>query len=149
MTETPPPGSTFQETASQIGEMAASDPYIAHLGALLVSSDPTALQVGLIVEPRHTNFLGLVHGAVVYSVADIALSLISNAEVEAVALDTHLVLSASARVGDRLTATARPATRSRSVATYQVTVERRDGKVVGLFTGTVFHRRQRSAVPAG
>ena len=120
--------------------MAISDPYAAHLGAWLIDPDPERLQVALDIESRHTNFLGLVHGGVMYSVADIALSLISNTEVEAVALDTHLVLTASAKVGDRLTATARPATRSRSVATYQITVERSDGRTVGLFTGTVFHR---------
>ena len=120
--------------------MAASDPYAELLGARLVGADPERLAVELEVVPRHTNFMGLVHGGAVYSLADFALSLISNAEVEAVALDTHLVQPASARVGDRLTATACPATRSRSVATYRITVERGDGRVVGLFTGTVFHR---------
>ncbi len=120
--------------------MAASDPYAELLGARLVGADPERLAVELEVAPRHTNFMGLVHGGAVYSLADFALSLISNAEVEAVALDTHLVQPASARAGDRLTATARPASRSRSVATYQITVERGDGRVVGLFTGTVFHR---------
>ena len=124
--------------------MATSDPYATHLGVRLVDSDPERLRATLNVESRHTNFMGLVHGGVVYSLADIALSLISNAAVEAVALDTHLVQSASAREGDRLTATARPATRSRSVATYQITVERSDGRIIGLFTGTVFHRGERN-----
>ena len=124
----------------RLEELAASDQYAAQLGVQLLDADPNRLRVGLSVETRHTNFLGLVHGGVVYSVADIALSLISNAVIEAVALDTHLVLTASVKVGDRLVATALPATRSRSVATYQITVKRGDGRTVGLFTGTVFHR---------
>lgn len=128
--------------------MAASDPYAARLGARLIDPDPERLTVVLDIESRHTNFMGLVHGAAVYSLADIALSLISNARVEAVALDTHLVLTASARAGDRLTATARPATGSRSVATYRITVRRGDGRIVGLFTGTVFHRGESAAGPA-
>ena len=140
-----PPGSSpeVEERFPHLREMANSDPYAALLGARLVDNDPGCLQVALDIEERHTNFLGLVHGGVVYSLADIALSLISNARVEAVALDTHLVQSASATAGDSLLATARPATGSRSVATYQVTVERGDGRVVGLFTGTVFHRGRR------
>lgn len=134
------PSSRHSQAFTAGSKTAISDPYAVHLGAWLIDPDPERLQVALDIEFRHTNFLGLVHGGVMYSVADIALSLISNTEVEAVALDTHLVLTASAKVGDRLTATARPATRSRSVATYQITVERSDGRTVGLFTGTVFHR---------
>ncbi len=134
------PPSRPSELPTTVAETEISDPYALLLGAWLLDPDPERLTVALDIESRHTNFLGLVHGGVVYSLADIALSLISNVEVEAVALDTHLVLTASAKSGDRLTATARPATRSRSVATYQVGVERSDGRTVGLFTGTVFHR---------
>ena len=130
-----------------LAEMARSDPYATHLGARLIDPDPQRLAVALDIEPRHTNFMGLVHGGAVYSLADVALSLISNAEVEAVALDTHLVQTASAREGDRLTAVARPATRSRSVATYRITVERGDRRTVGLFTGTVFHRGRAPSAP--
>lgn len=141
-----PPGcGRVEQHHPHLWEMASSDPYAVHLGAELINPDPAGLKVSLEVEPRHTNFMGVVHGGAVYSLADIALSLISNAEVEAVALDTHLVQSAPARVGDRLIATARPATRSRSVATFQVTVERGDGRTIGLFTGTVFNKGERSA----
>lgn len=137
-----------EERFSHLREMATSDPYAAHLGAELIDLDPAGVKVALLIEPHHTNFMGLVHGGVVYSLADIGLSLISNAETEAVALDTHLVQAASAKVGDRLIATARPATRSRSVATYQITVQRGDGKTIGLFTGTVFHRDGRGVAEA-
>lgn len=149
MSEIPELSRPGEETVSRLRKMVASDPYASHLGVRLVDPDPKRLTVALGIETRHTNFMELVHGAVVYSLADIALSLISNAEVEAVALDTHLVQAASARVGDRLIATARPATRSRLVATYQIEVQRGDGRIVGLFTGTVFHRQGRlSASPS-
>jgi len=140
MAEPPIPSGSTEPTSSRLRGLAAADPYAELLGARLLVDDPERLKVELELGSRHTNFMGLAHGGVVYSLADFALSLISNAEVEAVALDTHLVLAASARAGDRLTATACPATRSRSVATYRITVERNDGRVVGIFTGTVFHR---------
>jgi len=149
MAEPPSPSRSTETTSARLKALAAADPYAELLGARLVVDDPERLTVGLEVAPRHTNFMGLVHGGAVYSLADFALSLISNAEVEAVALDTHLVQAASARVGDRLTATACPATRSRSVATYRVTVERGDGRTVGLFTGTVFHKGDNPASRAG
>ena len=147
MSEPPSSSPEVGERFPHLREMATSDPYAALLGARLVKADPACLQVAMDVGDRHTNFLGLVHGGVVYSLADIALSVISNVRVEAVALDTHLVLTASAAAGDTLLATARPATGSRSVATYQITVERGDGRVVGLFTGTVFHRGRRPGEP--
>ena len=149
MSEPPSASPVVGEQFPHLREMVSSDQYAAHLGAELISPDPANLRVALQIEPRHTNFMGLVHGGAVYSLADIALSLISNSEVVAVALDTHLVQAASARAGDRLVATARPATRSRSVATYRVTVERGDGRTVGLFTGTVFHKGDNPASRAG
>lgn len=149
MSEDPGASPEVEEQFPHLREMATNDPFAAHLGAELINPDPTRLQVALKVEAHHTNFMGSVHGGAVYSLADVALSLISNAEVEAVALDTHLVQAASARVGDRLVATARPATRSRSVATYRITVKRGDRRTIGLFTGTVFHRGERPAGETG
>jgi uncharacterized protein (TIGR00369 family) len=74
----------------------------------------------------------------VFSLADCAFSLASNAAGErAVAIDTHLVLTAPARLGDRLRATVTEASRGRTLGTYRVDVTRQDGRKVGLFTGTV------------
>jgi phenylacetic acid degradation protein PaaD len=88
------------------------------------------------------NFLGGTHGGVVFSIADCAFALASNAYPEdAVAIDTHLAITAPTDVGDTLTATAIEQTRGRSLATYRVDVTRDDGRTVGLFTGTVFAKR--------
>jgi acyl-CoA thioesterase len=84
------------------------------------------------------NFLGSGHGGVVFSLADCAFSLASNAAGDrAVAIDTHLVLTAPVRVGDRLTATVHEETRGRTLGTYRADVTRQDGRRVALFTGTV------------
>ena len=91
------------------------------------------------VRDDHVNFLGGTHGGVVHSLADCAFSLASNAYPEdAVAIDTHLAITAASDVGEVLTAAAREVTRGRTLATYRVDVSRSDGRTVGLFTGTVF-----------
>ena len=98
--------------------------------------------MSLLVRPDHVNFLGGTHGGVLFSLADCAFSLASNAHGDtAVAIDTHLAITAGSDVGDTLTATAREMTRGRSLATYRVDVTRGDGRTVALFTGTVFIRR--------
>jgi acyl-CoA thioesterase len=116
-----------------------NDPYAAAQGFLLGEVTDVSVSVTLLVRDHHVNFLGGTHGGVVHSLADCAFSLASNAYPEdAVAIDTHLAITASSGVGDVLTATAHEETRGRSLATYRVNVTRPDGRIVGLFTGTVF-----------
>jgi acyl-CoA thioesterase len=75
----------------------------------------------------------------VFSLADCAFSLASNsAGHPAVAIDTHLVLTAPTTPGDLLEARVREVSRGRTLGTYRAEVTRGDGRTVGLFTGTVY-----------
>lgn len=123
----------------RVGEMLANDRYATALGVELVDVAGSEITVELEVSDAHTNFLGVGHGGMVFSLADCAFSLASNAAgARAVAIDTHLVLTAATRPGDRLTAVVVESSRGRTLGTYRVDVSRDDGRVVGLFTGTVF-----------
>ena len=123
----------------RVREMLLEDRYATALGVELVEVTGSSVVVALEVSDDHTNFLGVGHGGMVFSLADCAFSLASNsAGARAVAIDTHLVLTAATGPGDRLTATATETTRGRSLGTYRVDVARDDGRLVGLFTGTVF-----------
>jgi uncharacterized protein (TIGR00369 family) len=74
----------------------------------------------------------------VFSLADCAFSLASNNGGDrAVAIDTHLVLTAATRPGDRLRASVTETSRGRTLGTYRVDVTRDDGRTAALFTGTV------------
>ncbi len=116
-----------------------SDPYAASQGFRLTEVTETEITVSLIVRDDQINFHGGTHGGVLFSLADCAFSLASNAHGDpAVAIDTHLAITSPSGAGDELTATAREMTRGRSLATYRVDVTRGDGRIVGLFTGTVF-----------
>ena len=120
------------------GALLAADGYASNLGIRLLAAAPGSLTVAMTVTSAMTNFLGGLHGGALFSVADCAFSLASNlAGDRAVAIDTHLVLVAAAEVGDELTAVAEEVHRGRTLGSYRVTVTRRDGKVVGHFTGTV------------
>lgn len=117
-------------------EMLAADPYAASLGLELAAVEP--ITVSMPVTEHHVNFLGVAHGGAVFSLADTAFALAANrAGDRAVAIDTHLVFTGGSSQGDVLTAVAEEATRGRTLATYRITVTRFDGRVVGLFTGTV------------
>ncbi|MDP9143783.1 MAG: hotdog fold thioesterase [Actinomycetota bacterium] len=123
---------------SRVEEMLRADAYARSLGIKLVSVSDGEIVLGLVVTAEHLNFLEVGHGGMVFSLADCAFSLGSNAAGErAVAIDTHLVLTASSRLGDRLQASVTEASRGRTLGTYRVEVSREDGRTVGLFTGTV------------
>lgn len=127
------------DKASRIRRNFERDGYAASLGMRLVSDDPDAVAVELAVADPHLNFHGSTHGGALFSVADCAFSLISNAAGPvAVAIDTHLVISAATKTGDTLRAEAIEVRRGRQLATYQVRVTRDDARLCGLFTGTVF-----------
>jgi len=125
-------------TQSRVEEMLGGDPYALSLGIELVSVTDDEIVVGLTVLPHHVNFLGVGHGGLVFSLADCAFSLASNnAGDRAVAIDTHLVLTAAAKPGDLLRASVVETSRGRTLGTYRVDVSREDGRKVALFTGTV------------
>jgi acyl-CoA thioesterase len=116
-----------------------SDAYAAAQGFTLGDITEETVEVSMSVREDHLNFHGVLHGGALFSLADCAFSLASNAHGDtAMAIDTHLALTAPSRLADTLTATATEITRGRSLATYRVEVTRDDGRTVGLFTGTVF-----------
>lgn len=122
----------------RVSRLLAEDAFARGLGIEMVSVEEDGITIAMDVRPEHLNFLGVGHGGVVFSLADCAFSLAANsAGSRAVAIDAHLVLTAAAREGDRLLARAAEVTRGRTLGTYRVDVTRDDGRVAGLFTGTV------------
>ncbi|HXV72807.1 MAG TPA: hotdog fold thioesterase [Acidimicrobiia bacterium] len=127
--------------SNRVRGLLEGDRYANDLGVELVSVSDDEIVVALEVSDRHANFLGVGHGGMVFSLADCAFSLASNSAGDAVAIDTHLVLTAATRPGDRLQATVRELSRGRTLGTYRAEVTRSDGRLVGLFTGTVYISR--------
>lgn len=122
----------------RVSRLLAEDAFARGLGIEIVTVDPDGITIAMDVRPEHLNFLGVGHGGVVFSLADCAFSVAANsAGRRAVAIDAHLVLTAATRQGDRLQASVTEVTRGRTLGTYRVVVTREDGRVTGLFTGTV------------
>lgn len=123
----------------RVAGLLADDAYATGLGIELVEVTEDEIVVAMDVTEAHTNFLGGGHGGVVFSLADCALSLASNSAGDpALAIDTHLVLTAGSRPGDRLEARIRESSRGRTLGTYRADVTVGGGRTVALFTGTVF-----------
>ena len=129
----------------RVAGLLADDAYAQGLGIELIDVIEDEITVAMNVTEAHANFLGGGHGGVVFSLADCALSLASNSAGDiAVAIDTHLVLTAGSRPGDRLEARIREISRGRTLGTYRADVTLGDGRKVALFTGTVYINRAQS-----
>lgn len=128
------------DRADRAAELLADDPYAQSLAIRLVDVSTETVSVQMDLTDQHHNFAGSTHGGVLFSLADCAFSLASNIPGGlAVAIDTHLAITAPTAAGDTLTAVAEELTRGSTLATYRVVVRReRDDRVCGSFTGTVY-----------
>ena len=125
--------------AERVATLLAADKYATGLGIRLAEVGENTSTLDMPVVNSMANFQGGLHGGVLFSLADCALSLYSNSYGQpAVAVDTHMVFSAAVKPGETLSAVAEEVNRGRSLATYRILVHRADGKVAGHFTGTVF-----------
>ena len=132
-------------------EARSSETAFAPLGIRVVSYDPDALQVGLDIDARHRQHLGLLHGGISALLAESAASLAAAMSVDpehftvaGVDLNaTHL----RRKVEGSLLATARPLFRGRTTHVYAIDITDEDGELVCTSRCTLAIRPRKA--PAG
>ncbi len=138
------------EPAELLRALAARDRFMQALGMELVDAGPGRATVRMTVREAHLNFNGTCHGGVLFALADSAFGLSSNSlTAVAAGIDAHIAYPAAAHLGDTLTASASEVTRSSRLATTRVDVAGTDGKIVAVFTGTVFITEDAHLAPGG
>ncbi len=128
--------------AEKIGRwMERNDRLARLLGMRLVSVEQGSCRVSMEVTGDMLNAVGLTHGGATYSLADFAFAVASNSHgTVAVALTTQMSYPAASRQGDRLIAEARENNCGSKTGLYTIEVKTQTGRLVGLFSGTVFRR---------
>ena len=125
--------------AIDLPALAARDAFVRSLGIELVEGWQGRAVCRVAIEARHLNFNGVVHGGLIFSLADSALGYASNAAGRmTAAIDAHIVYSRPTRAGDTLVATATEISRTTRLATYRIDIVRGDGSLVAAMTGTTF-----------
>ena len=135
-------GEQAGKDAERIGRwMEQNDRLARLLGMRLESVQPGRCRVTMEVTADMLNAVGLTHGGATYSLADFAFAVASNSHgTVAVALNTQMNYPAASRLGDVLTAEAREENCGSKTGLYTIEVKTRKGRLVGLFSGTVFRR---------
>jgi acyl-CoA thioesterase len=117
-------------------DMIAADQASAMLGIEVVSAAPGAAVVRMRVRADMLNGFHVIHGGLVFAVADTAFALACN-ETDAVTLaaGADIVFLTSAHEGEVLTATAQRRSLVGRSGVYDVRVQADDGRAVAEFRG--------------
>jgi acyl-CoA thioesterase len=100
-------------------------------------------KVRMMIEKRHMNGHGTVHGGVIFTLADTAFALASNSHgIPAAAITAHISYVKSATAGT-LYAEAAESSLSPKIATYSVIVTDDNGEKIALFEGMVYRKTPR------
>jgi len=128
---------TGAAVAARLEKLAGRDAWLNSLGIALVDTAAGRVTLEMTVRAEHINFNGTCHGGVLFSLADTAFGLASNAGgVIAAAVHADIAFCAPVKLGERLVAEALEVSRSRRVGTYRVDIACA-GQTVATFTGTV------------
>lgn len=116
------------------------DPWTGLLGAELVDWDGGRATFRLETGGGHRNFVGSVHGGVLFSLADLALGVACNSWGRlCVALTVEIQFLSAPQTGETLVATAAERSRTRRTAAYAVdVVSEADGVLRASFQAMVF-----------
>ena len=115
------------------------DPFASGLGIELLAMEPGLARVAITLNDSHRNFLGFIHGGVVFTLLDQAFAAASNSHNEsAVAISMSVQFVNAPRPGDRLTAEAKELHRSRRLGLYELTVSDESGRLICRSEGRVY-----------
>ena len=121
-------------------EKVRKDPWANFLGVEIEKVESGYACCSLVVREEMLNFLGAVHGALIFSLADVAFSAAANSDYSpSLALDVSGSFLKGASVGDKITAEARMLNTTKRTGLYRMDVSR-NGELMATFNGTVFRK---------
>ncbi len=127
--------------ARVVAKMMEKDYFSQWLGITVNSIGEGFCTLSMTVRKEMLNGFGISHGGVAFSVADSALAFASNSgNRKSVVINTAVSFTNAVEEGDELLASAEEINVTNRLGIYQVTVTRKDGKKVLVFTGTVFRK---------
>jgi len=125
---------------SDITEKIRSEPYAGSLGIRIDTVKEGFAVCSVTVTRDMLNFLGVVHGGLIFSLADVAFSAASNSDhFPSYALDVSGFFLKTARVGDIVVAEARRVHATKRTGVYRIEILS-GGELIATFNGTVFRK---------
>ncbi|MDY6793957.1 MAG: PaaI family thioesterase [Actinomycetota bacterium] len=121
-------------------EIIAADLYSDYLGVELEDIEQGWARVRIGLEQKHTNFMGLIHGGVIFSLADIAFGAAANSfGTKAMALQVNVDFLAPPRADLVLTAEVELVSRAGKMGFYNMRVVDSGGTMIARCSGWAYH----------
>ena len=121
--------------------MYKNDAFSKKLGMNIKAVSLGEATVTMKVRKDMTNGFGILHGGVVFSLADSTFAFASNTHGRlAVSVESNISIHQSSEVGDMLKATAKEIHLSHKLAKYEVSVTNQKSQLVATFSGTVYRK---------
>lgn len=128
-------------TSSEILKKVGEEPYAASLGIRIDAVENGRAVCSVTITEKMLNFLGVAHGGLIFSLADVAFSAASNSDhFPSYALDVSGSFLRTPQVGDLVTAEAKRVHSTKRTGVYRIEVTT-GGKLIATFNGTVFRKR--------
>ena len=141
MSDAPEPSEV--EPSEVIARMHAGDPVAKNLGVELIEGSDHKVVLRMRVDDRHLGGHSLCHGGVLFTLADIAMSYVSNrSNDQAVATHATIDYIDGVRADEVIEAAATETNRRGRAAICDVTM-RVDGRVVAMFRGNTLRTQGR------
>ena len=125
---------------SGITEKIRGEPYAGSLGIRIDTVEEGFAVCSVTITGNMLNFLGVVHGGLIFSLADVAFSAASNTDhFPSYALDVSGSFFKAPRIGDIVVAEARRVHATKRTGVYRIEVSS-GGELIATFNGTVFRK---------
>ncbi|MGA1870519.1 MAG: PaaI family thioesterase [bacterium] len=129
---------------SAINDYIQKDAFATYLGATVEIIKPGHSRVSLKVSESMTNFHGMTHGGVIFSLGDMAFAAASNSHGQiAVALNVNICYLKPSKKGDHLVAEAKEQHAGGRTALYDITVvDEKTGDLIAKSQNLVYRKRE-------
>lgn len=119
------------------------DKFADFVGIELLEASEGHARAKMEIQEHHLNAVGIVHGAAIFSLADLAFAMASNSH-GTVALAINATISfLKAISAGTLFAEATEVSRNSKLATYSIRVTDREADLIATFEGMVYRKKDR------
>jgi len=122
-------------------QFAQKDTFAQHLGIELLEASEGHAKTQLKITEKHLNGLKMVHGGVIFALADFTFAVASNSRDRiAVAINANISYVKAAYEGIVLQAEAKETSLTPKLATYAVHVSNDEGETIAIFQGMAYRK---------
>ncbi len=118
-----------------------NDRFAQLLGIEIVEASPGYALVEMKIEDKHKNGINIVQGGAIFTLADYAFAIASNADGSTTVGINASISYFKAPVGTYLRAEAREESKNKKISGYHVDIKDEDGTLIASFSGLGYRKR--------